>query len=1035
MSNSINSNINIPSRLSIYNKEKNDKSFFEKGNIITGEIVSKNDDTVSIKSDKFTFSLPSNAVKGEVNDNVNFEVLENIDGQIKLKQVLTDAKFEKTMSNLKQKASSDEVLDMFKKSNFVQDETTNEDKEKIELEKQAVRKIQRAISQGQNVPKNVVAALQAQGLSVDKVSMHTLSKLTTEKVAQPTKDKSVEELDKLQETLEKTNAPKEEIDKKMEIANHLNDNGFEVSEKNINKIFEGLKVIDEIRNNADKVDVNSLLANEKPLTVENLLANKTNVLQDVEATNTEDLTDLVTKFLNDNELEVNKTNLDIGKMFINNEIPLTKENIDKYNFVVNELSNVSDKAAINALSDTLNNEMSINDIDLQHLINDDIDFDTLQKIVDQIKELEVEDGTFAVLDKENIKVTLKNIIENIQTDEETSLSLNAITNKRLFAEIQLKMTLDSAVAMKKNGIDIQTEDLQKIVEELRKIENQVARQTLSKMKGDMAVNDENVEKFIDTVNSVKQLDIKQSSVFRSIIEGEVDFNIEGINNVVKSLPKSLMDQMTVPNAKFSDSFSKVRDQIEPLLQDLGIEPTDNAVKASSILIKNSMDVTDENISKVEETMLKLDMVKDKFTPNIIASMLGDGINPLNENIDDVISYIDVFNEVNNESNNEKLLSNLAKMDKDKNVSDDTYNAVKSIYKALNQIDKYGVASVGTLLKAEHSLTLNNLLDSAKYYKTTGAKREFMDVTLSDTDDIKSKVVLENKNIKSVTERGVNHNKHSLEIQKLIDNSDYSNLKQLVETNENVFDEVLEVVNQKLEEINAQNNTTQDLSELQDIAKNIFQTSPETLKFMFDNNIVINKKNINNLKKLENDNNKLSKNIQELKLNGDNIPSVIDEDVTLKDSAIASFDVLIGDIQEEFELSELDTETIDLAVMQRAMTKNGGKTITHPIKLNGTNELTNLNVFLSDENALDKDIVTMHLSIFTEKLKDIKINAEINKENKSVTLNISCSENAKQLLKQEENTLNDLVKQNGINEVNVVYDAKVSNEQLFKSMMR
>ncbi len=1037
--NNINTSFNVSNNnLTVFNNNRNNNTL-EKGEIISGEIVMRDDKETTVKTENFTFTLPNENIKGELGEKVNFEVLQNNEEGLKLKQLGNDS-FEATMQNIKKKVDSDELMELFKQSNFVKDTESKEDKEAIIREKMMLNKINRAMRYGdKNVSKNAIRQLQSKGMNVDKISMTKFAELSSKMSDVVEKDMSEDEIKSFKQNLEKKGISGKELETKSKIADLLNDNGVEVSTKNIDTVFDNLKTIRSIQKDSDKIDVKNLLQGEKTLSVENVLSSFTNGATMAECEISQEIIEAITNRLAQVS-EVTPENISIGKMFVANDIPLTGENIDKYNFLTNQLANIENDDIMNALVGALSGDIDLNNVNIQSIVGDGIDVDILESIINNIKDVNIGDDVFELINKNDLELNIKNILkiangQNVeqaiqqQTAEDTNFNINS--QKRLFAEIQLKMTLDSARTMARNGIDINTAPLQQVVEELRKVENEFAKNILQSIEAN--VNNSMVDNFNDTINSVKAIDLQDAGVMGSIIRNEVGFNLKDMANISTTRKiENLYDQSnTVPNPKFKDSFAKVKELVAPLIENLDMAVTDRSVQAGSILVKNDMDVTRENVENVMTVTDKLQTIKDKLTPEIVGTMLKEGFNPLMEGVEDILSYVDVYNESNGFCNNDKLIDSLIKMDKDKSIDEETAKSIKAVYRALNQIDKYGIASVGSLLKAERDLTLNNLLESAKYYGKTGGRSEVMDISIADEEFKKSAV--SNNTIKSVIEQGVERNKVAMDIQNLIDNSDYSSLKEYMNITDDAMNQVLDIVNQRLVEIKEQSFIQPDISQVVEMTKQLFNTNSEVVEYLFNNDIKLNNKNISNVKKLDENLNTSAKNIKNMDIEL-NIPSQLNENISLQDNIGQVFDAVIGEVESvPVEDMITQTETIDLLNMQKYLSKNSKNFMSMPMKLDSTGELTNLNMFMLDKNALAKDEVTILLSLYTETLKEVTANVEINKDTKEVNIEVGCEAFALEVLKQEEQNFADNLRELGFDNINMNYRTNSTPMSLFNAM--
>ncbi|MFV0519365.1 MAG: DUF6240 domain-containing protein [Lachnospirales bacterium] len=1022
----INFNINKTNNLYVQNKENTNTNIFAKGNLIEGTITYKDENTVKVSANNITLNLKASEVTGNLEDKVKFEVVGNENSSYILKQVknITTAG-NLYYSEVAEKMSNDDILEMLKKSNYVKTNDNGVGLSEEEMkEQQLLIEVQRALKYGtKNISGNLLSKVQAQGLSLDKISMSTLSQIIGEESVVAVKDKTREEMAQLKKDFQE-NLPTNETEIKSQIATALNDSGYAVTEENINSTYDSFKKLSNIQNNSQNIDIKNILQKELPLTQQVLQKNTHQKAS--ELTNTTEVNETleanILKRLKSLGIDTTE-NLEMAKTFVSNDIPLTKENIEKYNFLLNELSSLSKEDLINLALKSSKNEIPVEELDIQGITTTKID-SNIANLLNTVQTSNISDETYLYLDENNIDFTIKNLLENQQesTSEDVTLSKDALVQKRYFLEAQLKLTLENISTLNKNGINVSTTNLQKLVESLKNYEKEYATTNFNQLN--ITPTTEQVSLFTETTNYINELKFENPQVISKLLESSDTVSLSKIKPT-KSFLEDYQDQMDWQLSKTSEksNFKKVEGQIEELLDKLSIPKTEDNIASVGILIRNNMDVTDTSVAETSELLKKINYIKDEVTPKVITKMLDDGVNPLEESLDDLISYTESFKEVYGESNNDKLINELVKMKKDKTTNDDTKDAVKSIYKALNIISKNGIASVGSMIKEEKDLTLENLLSTAKNFDKYFSSVNTFDKTLSDdtTYTTTSSTVNQNLNISSITQKAVKYNKNALDIEEFIANADYEGLKNYIEENQEYLKELLPMITMKLKK----NSDTTDIETVKELTENIANVSSETLSYLLKNKITLSRNNINTYNELEKDENLLSKNLSELNEKEDsgiNLGSQLDESLPLDIASGTLLDVAIGEVtNSDFENIDISRKTVNLLEMQSYLNSKDENYYSFPIKLDLTGEVTNVNMFLADDNALEKDNVKIHFSLFTNTLKDLTVDAEIDKVNKNVSLEINCSSYSASLIEKEEDTFKDLLAEIGYEDVSITYN--------------
>ncbi len=1014
-------NFNVKNSFNINNNTTNQAITYNSGDIISGVITNKDDENVTVRTNDVVFNLSSQDVVGNVKDKVNFEVVSTDSSKLVLKQIKNFTSFDNVYYSEKaEMVSNEELLDMFKKNNLVKDLDAKNETEEEFNEKMLLLKIKRALKFGsKNISKNIVAHLQGQGLNIDKVSMGVLSELISNVKTVTSKDLNEEQLQSFLQDLS-SNTPKSEMPSKELIATMLNDNGFEVTSENVNSILENIDTLMKIQENSENIDIKNILSKDLDLTVFNIKNNtyKNNMLDNYPVD--EKMINNIQKHLKSINMD-SEQNQKVAEVLFTNSIDITKTNINKFLFLKNDLPNFTKENFVDFSLEMTKNQVPLESFNLQNISKANEMENNILNYVDNVKNTNINDSTFIYLSENNIEISLNSVLSNSQkVGLSDQISKEALQQKKLFLETQLKLTYESMSTLTKNGINIDLMPLKDALQALKDYEQDMSQKNIGNTP---LQNQVQKEVYSKTISFVDELKLNNPTIVSNVLN---NYN-ENKQFSIKSISKydNQMDwQLETYSGK--NSFSRVEDKIAPFLESINVKATEENVTASGILIRNDIDVTKENLNNVLEVTSKLDFLKNKLSPTIVSKMLQDGFNPVTENVDDIISYIDSFNEIYGDSNNEKLLKELVKINKDTNISEDTKNAIKSVYRALNQVSKFGVASVGALLKEEKELTLHKLIDSSKNFTKQFTNKEVLDVTLENDKEYKKSKITENTNITLIAKKGVQYNKNALDLQNLIDNSNYEGLKTYFEENKNNLDELLPLVNTKLKQIN----NDIDFETVKEITENISNINQDTLAYLLKNNIKPNRKNINTFKNLQDDVNITSKNINSLVEDTDtlNLDYKLQENMPISEASGMLLDVAVGEVEKinsEVEKINLQEKTMDILNMQSYLSEHSENYFSFPIKLNATKEVANLNMFVTNKDALDKNDLKIHLSLFTKKLKDLSVDVDINRDEKKIHFNIATNNNSVELLKNQEELLKETLNEIGYEDITINYNENVT----------
>lgn len=988
------------------------KSTLQSGSIITGVITSKDTQNAIVKFDNNAkMKLDPDQVEGKTGDKVSFEVLDSGNNKLVLKQIKA-VKFSDTLT-AQESIKNANIQELYEKAGYTneKDNSNNNDEPSQNTEQQkldfAITLLRSRVKFGNaKNSKSAIGALVSSGIDLSKVSLNTMSKIVSGATNNGTKapDKTPEELENLKTNFENKGFTPEQVSEKMDIASKLNESGLAVNESNIEQIDKFLNDIKELQ--TSKIDTINILKNEKPLTVKNLLSSKHSNTPSNPAP--EGLDEEIKSLLSSIDIEATEENVIIAKDLIANEVDITNENFVKIDFMQNKLQSLNIDTLISNAIEQIRSGTQLADIDLQNLVTTSkpVDYTSLMNGLSNVG-----DNTINFVNNNDLPVTIENLVNNIQPENTTQEVPSNFATRKQIIEIQLRMTSSVMFTLNKNNIDISTQPLLDALNSIKEAENTVYDGVLGQMNA--VVNTDNKNLITKTVDAVMDSKSTINAVANSSLQGlfnkissvtnflpemfntENPINLETINTNISKMAQAYDESISDPNAKFADNFSKVSEQIAPLLESLGIEPTDAKIKAGSVLVRNNLEVNAENIKKVETINLKVERLLDKLTPHIASKMLAEGLNPLTENVDTMLNYIDAFNDINGTNAGDNLAKQLIKLEKDKNVDEETLNGIKAIYRALNTINANGLSSVGAYLDTKRELTLNSLLDSAKVYSQNRGKYNVLNKAIDDTTSISEtftigKSIKELINSNVATERTYEHE----QVLRFMENADYEGLKELIQENPDVYDEILQNVTDKLVEIN-RNQIDYDVNFLQQVVDEVLNANPETVSQLAKSNLTVNKKNLNTLDKMKNDKTYANKTLQEL---------IDEEDVDIselssefneefKNTANDKLVEILKDSNIDIKSLQLYGEAINILNMQNSLNSLAELAYkSYPIRLPISSDISNLRMYVLNENASSKEEVNIAFALNLSNGGEVNAVAKFNNKTQALDVNIVCENN-------------------------------------------
>lgn len=322
------------------------------------------------------------------------------------------------------------------------------------------------------------------------------------------------------------------------------------------------------------------------------------------------------------------------------------------------------------------------------------------------------------------------IYSNVQETEEDRAKL--ITARRQLEEVRLLMTVQSSVRMLKQGIEIQTEELSQLVEDLRQVEEEYQKSVFA--KGDVPYTQEAGRQFTETSQNLEALKTMPMYALGSFVSGELPSTIRQIHqqgavlqNSMEAANLSYETMMTVPRSDMGDSIYKAFQNVDDILRSLSLEPTQANQRAVKILAFNRMSITMDNIMKVKEADTCVNRLMENMTGEVTLELIRKGKNPLDTDIYRLNDEVESIKSKLGDSMEEKYSEFLWRAEKNNNITENERNAYIGIYRLFHQIEKSQGSVVGALVAQGADITLANLISGVK---TMAAKN--INVKVDDT---------------------------------------------------------------------------------------------------------------------------------------------------------------------------------------------------------------------------------------------------------------------------------------------------------------
>ncbi|MCR5097395.1 MAG: flagellar hook-length control protein FliK [Lachnospiraceae bacterium] len=317
-------------------------------------------------------------------------------------------------------------------------------------------------------------------------------------------------------------------------------------------------------------------------------------------------------------------------------------------------------------------------------------------------------------------------------DEVQSMTVDAsdVTAARQLNEARLLMTFEASYTMVKAGVEVDTSDLSRLVDDLRLIEDQLTQRA-------------DVRRVVDTVNEVREMPVSILGDFADRIDTvTISLLFEAGKNAAESrmnddatiTPDSGNDferrffeaagryetMATEVRRDLGDSIKKAFRNVDDILSEIGMEENVANERAVRILGYNSLEITPESVTQMKYADEKVQQTLSSLTPGVVTELIRRGENPLDmslEKLDETVNKIK--EEIPAVSTTEKFSEFLWKMDQTGEMTEEQRDSFIGVYRLIHQVEKTDGAIIGQLMAAGMEPTLRNMMTAVRTRKNEG----------------------------------------------------------------------------------------------------------------------------------------------------------------------------------------------------------------------------------------------------------------------------------------------------------------------------
>lgn len=306
--------------------------------------------------------------------------------------------------------------------------------------------------------------------------------------------------------------------------------------------------------------------------------------------------------------------------------------------------------------------------------------------------------------------------------EHSEKGLALIEARRMLEETRLAMTTEANYGLLKRGMEIEIRPLVQLVEDLKTQEQSYYKQLL---EADGSEADaEQIALFQETIETAQQLRGMPAAALGSRV---FDGTTAGLHEAgtqlqakMEAAGEAYETLMTAPRADMGDSVQKAFRNVDDILREIGMEPTESNARAVRILAYNQMEINEQSVLEMKLADRQVQQAFDSLKPAVVREMIRDGINPLHMQISELNEQAEQIRaQIGSADEMEKFSEYLWKLEQNHDISAEERNSYIGIYRLIHQVETGDGAAIGALVRQGAELTMGNLLRAVRSEKKSG----------------------------------------------------------------------------------------------------------------------------------------------------------------------------------------------------------------------------------------------------------------------------------------------------------------------------
>lgn len=300
--------------------------------------------------------------------------------------------------------------------------------------------------------------------------------------------------------------------------------------------------------------------------------------------------------------------------------------------------------------------------------------------------------------------------------------LSLIEARRILEETRLVMTTEANYGLIKRGMEIDTRPLAQLVEDLRQQEQSYYKELLA--ADGSTVTEEQITTFQQTIEIAEQLQGMPAYALGSdLYHGTPESLHEAgaqIQSKMEAAGEAYETLMTAPRSDMGDSIKKAFRNVDDILQEIGMEPTEANARAVRILAYNQMEITPDSVTQMKLADRQVQEAFDSLKPAVVREMIRDGINPLQMDINELNEQAKIIRaDIGGADDLTKFSEYLWKLEQNHSISQEERDSYIGIYRLIHQVEVGDGAAIGALVQQGAPITMENLLRAVRSGKKSG----------------------------------------------------------------------------------------------------------------------------------------------------------------------------------------------------------------------------------------------------------------------------------------------------------------------------